>query len=137
MEAPKGKARLGLLSDAPVGVISVYDPAVCCSTGVCGPEVDPEVVRVAGDLRWLAARGVAVERFNLAQEPRAFVENPRVAGLLRRLGEDVLPVVLVNGEVGFYGDYPSREALVAALKGVSQEAQADLRPACEPGSGCC
>lgn len=50
----------------------VFDPALCCSTGVCGPEVDPALVSFAADLEWLRTRGVQVRRFNLAQEPGAF-----------------------------------------------------------------
>lgn len=45
--------------------VKVFDPAMCCSTGVCGPTVDPEFARFAADPDWLAGQGVAVERFNL------------------------------------------------------------------------
>ena len=27
--------------------VEIFDPAMCCSTGVCGPGVDPELTRVA------------------------------------------------------------------------------------------
>lgn len=27
--------------------IEIFDPAMCCSTGVCGPSVNPELIRVA------------------------------------------------------------------------------------------
>ena len=27
--------------------IEIFDPAMCCSTGVCGPGVDPELLRMA------------------------------------------------------------------------------------------
>ena len=56
---------------------------MCCSTGVCGPQVDPALVRFAADLEWLKANGVEVERFNLSQEPAAFVGNPVVAQAIR------------------------------------------------------
>jgi len=42
--------------------IQVFDPPLCCSTGVCGTDVDPELVRFAADLDWLAKQGVEVER---------------------------------------------------------------------------
>ncbi len=35
--------------------IEVFDPAMCCSTGVCGPQVDPDLARFAADLRVCAA----------------------------------------------------------------------------------
>lgn len=56
--------------------LSIYDPAMCCSTGVCGVEVDPRLPRFAADLAWLQGLGVRVERFNLAQDPRAFALSP-------------------------------------------------------------
>ena len=56
--------------------LAVYDPPMCCSTGVCGPAVDPVLPRVAADLDWLKRQGVQVERYNLAQQPQAFASNP-------------------------------------------------------------
>jgi hypothetical protein len=42
--------------------IQVFDPALCCSTGVCGAEVDDTLVRFAADVEWLKRRGVAPSR---------------------------------------------------------------------------
>ena len=56
--------------------LAVYDPPMCCSTGVCGPAVDPVLPRVTADLDWLRRQGIEVERFNLSQQPQAFVANP-------------------------------------------------------------
>ncbi len=107
---------------------SVYDPAMCCPTGVCGPSVDEEVVRISRDLKWIEGRGVRVERFNLAQEPHAFAENPRVVGLMQAFGDGALPAVLVNGVVAFHGAYPSRQELVGALKGAAASGTPEARP---------
>lgn len=63
--------------------IRVFDPAMCCSTGVCGPSVHPELARFAADVEWLQQQGVAVERFNLSQQPAAFAETPAVSDPLR------------------------------------------------------
>jgi arsenite methyltransferase len=49
--------------------VQVYDPPMCCSSGVCGPEVDPTLVRFNADFHWLANQGIAVERYNPAQQP--------------------------------------------------------------------
>lgn len=86
--------------------VQVYDPAMCCSSGVCGPDVDPALVAVAGFLRQLGEHGVKVERFNLAQQPMAFVQNARVKALLQEKGADVLPLVFVDGELAREGGYP-------------------------------
>jgi AhpD family alkylhydroperoxidase len=93
--------------------IRVFDPAMCCSTGVCGPSVDPELVRFAADLDWLKAQGVSVERFNLAQQPGAFVDDTAVRDVLDTMGEAGLPLVEVSGQVMSSGVYPSRDELAA------------------------
>ena len=64
--------------------LEVYDPAMCCSTGVCGPEVDPVLVTFAADLKWVAEQGVIVQRFNLGQEPQAFAAILRLFARWRR-----------------------------------------------------
>ena len=91
--------------------IQVYDPAMCCSTGVCGPAVDPQLPRFAADLDWLAEKGVSVERFNLAQQSEAFAENGQIKQALEAEGTDCLPIVLVNGVIVGKGAYPEREQL--------------------------
>lgn len=128
--------------------LEVFDPPLCCPTGVCGPSVDPELVRFNSDLAWLSQQGVGVERFNLAQQPQAFAANPQVAELLGRTGVAALPLVLCEGKVVTTGSYPSREALATAAgletsiapEQAAQPARPRLRGfrlKCEPGSGCC
>lgn len=101
--------------------IEVFDPAMCCSTGVCGPSVDPVLARFAADLDWLAGQGVTVERFNLAQQPGAFAERELVSEALRAKGEDCLPLVLADGQAVSEGGFPSRAEL-AGFAGVEQPA---------------
>lgn len=91
--------------------LEVFDPAMCCSSGVCGPEVDPVLPRFAADLEWLATQGVEVSRHNLSQEPGAFAGNAVVKASLEENGIDCLPLVLVNGKVLSMGAYPSREQM--------------------------
>jgi len=110
--------------------VQVFDPPMCCSTGVCGPEVDPALVRFAADLEWLRENGVLVERFNLSHEPAAFVGNPVVAQAIRGR-DDGLPLLLVDGKIVAQGSYPAREVLaevagVAAPKSIYSEAVQEL-----------
>jgi hypothetical protein len=93
--------------------IEVFDPAMCCSTGVCGPSVDPALAKFAADLDWLASTGSTVRRFNLGQEPAAFAENLRVRALLTEQGESALPVIFADGELRASGRIPAREELAA------------------------
>jgi hypothetical protein len=92
--------------------VEVFDPPICCPTGVCGPEVDPVLPRVAGDLAWLGRCGVHVARFNLAHEPGAFAGNPVVLRAMKD-GDGALPLVLVDERLVCRGRYPSREELAA------------------------
>lgn len=91
--------------------IQIYDPPMCCSTGVCGASVNPELVRFAADLEWLRHAGVEVERYNLAQQPAAFVDNPAVKQTLANEGNDCLPLTLVDGAIVLKSRYPTREML--------------------------
>ena len=95
--------------------LAVYDPPMCCSTGVCGPSVDEAIVRFAADLDWLRQRGVTIERYNLSQQPHAFVDNPVVKNALREGGYKCLPLILVDGDLVSQGVYPSREMLAGWL----------------------
>lgn len=76
-----------------VRTVEVFDPAMCCSTGVCGPSVDPALAKFAGDLDWLEGKGVTVRRYNFAQEPGVFADRDEVSAALREKGEDCLPLV--------------------------------------------
>ena len=100
--------------------VEVFDPPMCCSTGVCGPSVDPALVRFAADLHWLANQRVAVERHNLAQQPQAFAANEVVKTALAKHGNECLPLILLNGAVVSQGHYPSRDEL-ARLTGVEPD----------------
>ncbi len=85
--------------------IQVYDPPMCCSTGLCGTEIDPALVSFAALLTQLGQKGVKVERYNLGQQPMAFVQNPTVKALLDKEGVEVLPLIFVDGEVRVKGRY--------------------------------
>lgn len=91
--------------------LTVYDPALCCSTGVCGPEVDTALVQFAADLEWLRAQGVEVRRFNLAHEAAAFARSALVRRKLQDEGTGCLPLLLVGTEVVAFGRYPERHEL--------------------------
>jgi hypothetical protein len=116
-----------------MATLQVYDPPLCCPTGVCGPGVDPALARFAADLDWLRSQGVAVERFNLAQQPAAFASRPAVQEALARDGTACLPLVLMEGHVISRGRYPSRADLAAAT-GLGPAPRSLSLPL---GGGCC
>ncbi len=112
--------------------IRVFDPAMCCSTGICGPSVDADLVRFAADLDWLKGQGILIERYNLSQQPGAFADNAAVRAALEARGDASLPVIIVNGDVKSTGVYPTRDVL-ASWAGVA--ASAVTEP--ENAGGCC
>ena len=116
--------------------LQVFDPAMCCSTGVCGPSVDPALAQFASDLEQLKAAGVVVERFNLGQEPGAFVGDPVVSAAIRGRS-DALPLLLVDGKIVSEGVYPPRDDLYR-LVGVASAVAPKLAVAntcCSPAAG--
>ncbi|HCA26210.1 MAG TPA: arsenical resistance operon transcriptional repressor ArsD [Betaproteobacteria bacterium] len=115
--------------------IEIFDPAMCCSTGVCGAQVDPALPRFAADLDWLKHEGVEVHRFNLAQQPQAFADNPLVAGELNQVNN--LPIIVIGGVIVSRGGYPSRQELAAWLGLGLPAAGEAVSGGCKPGGGCC
>ena len=111
--------------------LEVFDPAMCCSTGVCGPQVDPALARFEAELRWLGSQGADVTRYNLGSEPGAFAGSDIVRTVLQAGGEDVLPVVLVDGKLKWTGHYPTRDELAASVPSLAAPAAASA------DAGCC
>jgi len=116
--------------------LQVFDPAMCCSTGLCGPEVDPKLVQFAANLDWLKAEGVIVQRHNLSQNPAAFVDNKCVQAALTEKGEAALPVILLNGKIATTGRYPERSELAGLLKLKETGAPASSKSDCCCGGSC-
>jgi len=113
--------------DRPMKYVQVFDKPMCCSTGVCGPDVDPVLPRFAADLEWLKS-----------QQPTAFTENKEVLPLVASHGTDCLPLVLVDGSVVSRGEYPTREQLAAWVAGVVAPNVASLNVVDpQAGGSCC
>jgi hypothetical protein len=58
--------------------MQIFEPAMCCSTGLCGVGVDPELLRISTVLNTLDKKGVKVERYNLSGSPQMFVINKAI-----------------------------------------------------------
>ena len=92
--------------------IRVFEPALCCNTGVCGPDVDQALVTFTADLDHVRGLGVDIERHNLANDPAAFAAQPAVRDFLKVAGSAGLPLTLVDGVTVATGSYPSRGRLL-------------------------
>ncbi len=89
--------------------IEIFDPAMCCATGVCGPSVDPELTRVANTVFLLEKKGIDIHRYNLSNDTEAFISNAMIQKLLDKKGSDALPATIVDGELVKEGTYPTNE----------------------------
>ncbi|MDE2429285.1 MAG: arsenite efflux transporter metallochaperone ArsD [Burkholderiales bacterium] len=118
-----------------MATITVYDPALCCNSGVCGVDVDQQLVSFAADMAWLKAQGQEIARFNLGQQPMAFAENAVVKAFLERSGAEGLPLILVDEQIAMAGRYPRREEL-ARWAGISV-ASDKASESGAAGSTCC
>lgn len=117
----------------------IFDPAMCCSTGVCGPSVNPELLRISTILNNLNSKGILVERYNLTSNPQIFVDNKTINEILMKQGVDVLPVTMVDGKVVKKGSYPTNEE-ICNLLGISPDllkAEVNKSNGCNCKGECC
>lgn len=121
--------------------IRIYESALCCDTGVCGPDVDESLLEVTADVRHLEGLGADIARHNLASDPTAFSADESVRGFLHTVGSKGLPLTMVDGVTVAIGSYPNREQLLS-FAGLAGEAPARDRTRPELGlseksGGCC
>jgi hypothetical protein len=117
--------------------IQVYDPAMCCSSGVCGVDVDQELVTFSADMEWAKQNGAKIERFNLSSEPLVFANNKTVSSFLERSGAESLPLILVDGEVALAGRYPNRSELTRWAGIIQPITEVIPASSCCSASKCC
>ncbi len=116
--------------------LEVYDPPMCCSSGVCGSNVNPELVKFSADLDWLKKQNVQIERFSLSSNPAAFTQNESVKEALKNDGNKCLPMVLANGVIISKGSYPSRDELKSLLGIELDDTGVEVKPDAAYSVGC-
>lgn len=87
--------------------IEIFDPAMCCPTGLCGTNINPELMRIAVVIETLKRQGITVIRHNLRDEPQIYVSNQAINDYLQKYGAEALPITLVDGEVAISKTYPT------------------------------
>lgn len=98
----------------------IYDPAMCCPSGMCGVSIDPEIVRVATALHAFKKHGVEVKRYNLTSNPMEFMTQQEVNKHIIEDGVDCLPITVLNDEVVLLGRYPTNEEMCTFV-GLSED----------------
>ncbi len=92
--------------------IEIFDPPMCCPSGLCGPTVDPALLDINEailNLRKEFNGMIVIERYLLTQQGAKFMQTPEVLRLLKMHGVEILPVTTINGEVVKQQAYPSHE----------------------------
>ncbi len=95
-------------------VIEIFDPPMCCPTGMCGPTIDPALLDVHEAILKLKKEydgQVHLDRYLLGQQPAKFMQRPEVVAQLKAHGVPVLPITVVNGKTVKERAYPTYEEL--------------------------
>jgi hypothetical protein len=97
--------------------VELFDPPMCCPTGLCGPTLDQMLLDVNEMVLKLKASGVRLERYQMSGNPNAFMSNPDVMRLVREKQMEALPITVVRGQVIKVGAYPTLDEVQANLTG--------------------
>ncbi|WP_279145749.1 arsenite efflux transporter metallochaperone ArsD [Clostridium tyrobutyricum] len=119
----------------------IFEPAMCCSTGVCGPSINKELLRISTIIDNLKNKGILIERYNLSGNPQIFADNKTINKIINKDGIEILPVTMIDGVVVKSKDYPTNEEFCKFL-GISQndlKAKIKIKKSndCGCNGGCC
>lgn len=117
--------------------ITILDPALCCSTGVCGPDVDDSLVKTAANVKWLKSTGVEVTRHNVSNDGEAFKQYPEAIEKLKMDGLNSLPYILKDGKIVLSGRYPDEQEWENLLKANLVPEVQPQNDSCCGGTSCC
>jgi len=127
--------------------ITILDPAMCCSTGVCGSEVDDNLVQTAANVKWLKSLGHDVQRHNISNDAAAFKNYPEAIKKLQQEGTNSLPYIFINDRLQTSGYYPTKADWEMTLQNnvdinsdllpVSSKEEKPTAGSCCSGSNCC
>ncbi|KMO87691.1 hypothetical protein AB840_00720 [Megasphaera cerevisiae DSM 20462] len=96
--------------------MQIFEPAMCCPTGLCGVGLDTELLRISAVVETLKKHGVLVERFNLNNAPTEFITHQTINDFINDKGPEGLPVIVLDDEIVLSGRYPANEELAEWLE---------------------
>lgn len=104
--------------------VEIFDPPMCCPTGLCGPTLDETLLTVNEMVLTLQGEGVEVARYQMTSHPHAFLNNGEVMKLVREQQMAALPITVVDGRLVKVGAYPTLDEVRTALNGALRNTQA-------------
>lgn len=116
---------------------TILDPALCCSTGVCGPDVDDSLVQTAANVKWLKSLGLEIARHNVSNDGEAFQQYPEAIEKLKMDGLNSLPYILIDGKIVMSGRYPKKSEWENLLKTDPAPVAQPQNNSCCGGTSCC
>jgi len=95
--------------------VEIFDPPMCCPTGLCGPVLDQTLLDVNEMILELQTSGFSVKRYQMASDPNAFLNNPGVMDLVKRNHIAALPITVIDGNMIKSGAYPTISEIKTTL----------------------
>ena len=113
-----------LLNTMPTSIgqadVEIFDPPMCCPTGLCGPTLDETLLDLNEMILILQSERVQVARYQMTSHPQAFLSNTDVMRLVREKQMAALPITIVRGKVIKVGEYPTLAEIKSNLNGVHE-----------------
>lgn len=119
--------------------MEIFEPAMCCETGLCGVGVDPELLRISTLFGTLTKNGIEVKRYNLNSYPQEFVTNTVINDLIMKDGVDSLPATVVDGEIVLTKRYPTNQEIgnLLGIMIIDTAVEEKSEGCCCGEDGCC
>jgi len=97
----------------------IYEGMLCCSTGICGPEPNQDLIQLSEDVKKLQAEfpDENIMRVSMSFNAQVFLQNPEILELLKRQGTEILPITTLNGKILAKQRYMTYKEMKAALAG--------------------
>lgn len=121
----------------------IYEPAMCCPTGLCGVSVDPELLRLSTVISSLQKNGIEIKRYNLTNAPMEFVNNKEVNQMMNEKGVEILPITVADGKIVKTKAYPTNDEIISLLQvprsylGEQKRTTSPKSGGCDCKGGCC
>ncbi|HEY5589383.1 MAG TPA: arsenite efflux transporter metallochaperone ArsD [Paludibacter sp.] len=104
--------------------LEIFEPSLCCDSGVCGPEPDKALIELQNSIQLLKKVGVETKRYAINQAPLVFVQNAVVRDFIKGNGPGKLPLTLLDNKIIKSGAYPTiveLKELVPELKNIKPD----------------
>lgn len=92
-------------------ILEIFEPSMCCESGVCGPEPDKALIDLQNLILLLKKAGIETKRYAINQAPMVFVQNQEVSSFIKANGPGKLPLVLLDGQIIQSECYPTLDEL--------------------------